>query len=131
MLPLPDINIVCWVLAHPSLESLEAVNDFNERVYGRMSMSRTDGPPEYIITRTRLRSPMYDGAIDPLLGALGVGSVDQWKAAGAAGLVVLRSTIMEPFLASRGAGPDHVTGFLAALRRACDDALPAGGTKGG
>jgi glutamate/tyrosine decarboxylase-like PLP-dependent enzyme len=130
MLPLPDINIVCWVLAHPSLGSLEAVNDFNERVYGRMSMSRADGSPEYIITRTRLRSPIYDGAIDPLLGALGVASVDQWKAAGAAGLVVLRSTIMEPFLASRGAGPDHVTGFLAALRRACDDALPAGGAKG-
>jgi glutamate/tyrosine decarboxylase-like PLP-dependent enzyme len=130
MLPLPDINIVCWVLAHPSLGSLEAVNEFNERVYGRMSMARPDGAPEYIITRTRLRSPMYDGAVDPVLHALGVASVAEWQAAGTAGLVVLRSTIMEPFLAARDAGPDHVTGFLAALRRACDDALAAGGTKG-
>jgi glutamate/tyrosine decarboxylase-like PLP-dependent enzyme len=130
MLPLPDINIVCWVLAHPSLGSLEAVNEFNERVYGRMSMARPDGAPEYIITRTRLCSPMYDGAVDPVLHALGVASVAEWQAAGTAGLVVLRSTIMEPFLAARDAGPDHVTGFLAALRRACDDALAAGGTKG-
>ncbi|HUF35410.1 MAG TPA: pyridoxal-dependent decarboxylase [Gemmatimonadales bacterium] len=127
MLPLPDINIVCWVLAHPSLRSLEELNAFNERVYTRMSLARVDGPPEYIITRTRLRSPMYDGAVDPILGALGVGGVEEWKAdVGADGLVVLRSTIMEPFLAAPGTGPDHVTGFVAALRRACDDALGTG-----
>ena len=123
MLPLPDINIVCWVLAHPALRSIEAVNQFNERVYTQMSMARPDGPPEYIVTRTRLRSPMYDGAIDPVLAELGVGSADEWRAGGGAGLVVLRSTIMEPFLAAAGPGPDHVGGFLGALRRACDAAL--------
>src|SRR6185312_16589833 len=57
LLPLPDINIVCYLLAHPALRSLRAINDFNERIYARMSLARTDGPPEYIITRTRLRSP--------------------------------------------------------------------------
>jgi len=121
MLPLPDINIVCWLVTHPGLDTIEGVNRFNERIYARMSMARADGPPEYIITRTRLRSPMYDGAIDPILRRLGVGTVDQWRAGGAAGLVVLRSTIMEPFLAAPG-GPDHVGGFVAALRRGCREA---------
>ncbi|HEU5041336.1 MAG TPA: pyridoxal-dependent decarboxylase, partial [Gemmatimonadales bacterium] len=122
MLPRPDINIVCWVMTHPALETIEAVNRLNERVYTRMSLARPDGAPEYIITRTRLRAPMYEGAIDPVLHDLGVGSVEEWRAGGAAGLVVLRSTIMEPFLAAPG-GPDHVSGFVAALRRACREAL--------
>jgi len=38
---------------------------------------------------------------------------------------VLRSTIMEPFLAAPG-GPDHVGGFVAALRRACHEARAEG-----
>lgn len=126
MLPVPDINIVCWLMTHPSLGDLEAVNRFNERLYTRMSLARPGGPPEYIITRTRLRAPMYEGAIEPILRALGVASVEQWREGGAAGLVVLRSTIMEPFLGASG-GPDHVAGFVAALRRACDDAVADGG----
>jgi len=126
VLPLPDINIVCYLLTHPSLTSLHAVNDFNERIYARMSLARSDGQPEYIITRTRLRSPAYDGAIDPILTALAVGSVEEWKAGGDEGLVVLRSTIMDPFLAAQPPAPDHVRGFVAALGRACSDALDAG-----
>jgi len=131
MLPVPDINIVCYVLCHLSLATLRAVNDFNERVYTRMSLARSDGRPEYIITRTRLRSPAYDGAIDPILAALAVGSVDEWKASGAEGLVVLRSTIMDPFLAAPSPAPDHVSGFLGALRRACGDVLADPASTGG
>jgi glutamate/tyrosine decarboxylase-like PLP-dependent enzyme len=123
MLPIPDINIVCYVLRHPRLTTLQAVNDFNERVYTGLSMARSDGRPEYIITRTRLRSPAYDGAIQPILAELSVASMEEWKASGAEGLVVLRSTIMDPFLAADPPAPDHVTGFLAALRRACAEAL--------
>jgi glutamate/tyrosine decarboxylase-like PLP-dependent enzyme len=123
MLPVPDINIVCYLLCHPTLTTLAAVNDFNERVYTRMSLARSDGRPDYIITRTRLRSPAYDGAVDPVLTALAVGSVDEWKSSGAEGLVVLRSTIMDPFLAEPPPAPDHISGFIGALRRACDDAL--------
>ncbi len=123
MLPMPDINIVCYLLCHPSLRSLPAVNQFNERVYTRMSLARSDGRPEYIITRTRLRSPAYDGAIEPILTAVAIGSLQEWKASGMEGLVVLRSTIMDPFLAAPPPAPDHVTGFLGALRKACDEAL--------
>ena len=123
MLPMPDINIVCYLICHPSLRSLPAVNQFNERVYTRMSLARSDGRPEYIITRTRLRSPAYDGAIEPIITAVAIGSVEEWKASSMEGLVVLRSTIMDPFLAAPPPAPDHVTGFLGALRKACDEAL--------
>ena len=122
VLPVPDINIVCYVLCHPSVPTLEGVNALNDAIYERMSLSRPDGAPEYIITRTRLGSPMYDGAIDPVLAQVGV-TPEIWKAHPAGGLVVLRSTIMEPFLAAPPPAPDHVAGFLAALRRACEEAL--------
>jgi glutamate/tyrosine decarboxylase-like PLP-dependent enzyme len=124
VLPVPDINIVCYVVCHPSLPTLEGVNALNDAIYGRMSLSRADGAAEYIITRTRLRSPMYDGAIDPVLAQVGV-TPEIWRARDTEGLVVLRSTIMEPFLAAPPPAPDHVTGFLAALRRACEEALGA------
>jgi glutamate/tyrosine decarboxylase-like PLP-dependent enzyme len=123
LLPVPDINIVCFLACHPELQTLAAVNAFNERVFGQMSLARRDGPPEYIITRTRLRSPMYDGAIDPLLCAVGVCSVSEWQASGSEGLVVLRSTVMDPFLEGRPPEMDHVAGYLAALRRACTAAM--------
>jgi glutamate/tyrosine decarboxylase-like PLP-dependent enzyme len=123
LLPVPDINIVCYVVCHPSLDSLESLNGFNERVYVQMSLARSDGAPEYIISRTRLHSPMYDSAIDPVLAALGVCSVEEWRASGEAGLVVLRSTVMDPFLAEPPPAPDHVAGYIAALGRACEAAL--------
>jgi tyrosine decarboxylase len=126
MLPLPDINIVCYLLCHPSLTTLRAVNEFNERVYTRLSMARSDQAPEYIITRTRLRSPAYDGAIDPILESLGIASVEEWKASGTEGLVVLRSTVMDPFFAAEAPAPDHIGGLLSALRRAGAAALSPG-----
>ena len=123
LLPVPDINIVCYVVAHASHRDLAALNAFNEWVFAEMSLARKDGAPEYIVTRTRLRSPMYDGAVAPLIEGLGVCSFDDWKASGSEGLVVLRSTVMDPFLDTPGSGPDHVAGYVAALRRACTAAL--------
>jgi len=123
LLPVPDINIVCYVVSHPSLDSLELLNAFNERVYVQMSLARSDGAPEYIISRTRLHSPMYDGAVDPILAALKICSVDEWKARGDEGLVVLRSTVMDPFLVAPPPAPGHVAGYIAALRRASHAAL--------
>ena len=122
MLPVPDINIVCWVLSHPSLRTLEANNAFNERVFARMSLARADGPPEYILTRTRLRSPAYDGCLDAMLGSLGVCSAEEWRES-PDGLVVLRSTVMDPFLTAPSPAPDHVAGFISALRRTCLECL--------
>jgi glutamate/tyrosine decarboxylase-like PLP-dependent enzyme len=123
LLPLPDINIVCYVVTHPSLGSLETLNAFNERLYVEMSLARPGGAPEYIISRTRLRSPMYDGAIDQLLAALDVCSAEEWRASGEEGLVVLRSTVMDPFLVASPPVPDHLAGYVAALKTACGAVL--------
>ena len=122
VLPEPDINIVCFIVRHPQLSTLTGLNALNEAVYARMSHTRDNQPPEYIITRTRLRTPMYDGAIAPILAALGSGTVEEW-ASDSDGLVVLRSTVMDPFLASPTGGVDHVAGFVAALGRACAGAF--------
>ena len=70
-----------------------------------------------------MRSPAYDGAIGPILDSLGVASLEEWKASGTDGLVVLRSTVMDPFLAAESAASDHIGGLLGALRRAGAAAL--------
>ncbi|MBX6364941.1 MAG: decarboxylase [Gemmatimonadetes bacterium] len=123
LLPEPDINIVCYIVTHPALEGLAAVNALNEGIYARMSLAEPGATPEYILTRTRFQTPMYDGAVRPLLERLGI-PLEEWVASGPAGLVVLRSTVMDPFLAEPG-GADHVAGYLAALRRAAEAALAA------
>jgi len=125
VLSVPDINIVTYLVHHPSLRSLDTVNRFNERVYQELSLNRPGGPPDYIITRTRFQSPMYDGAIDPVLERLGVVPVEEWKRSGSAGLVVLRMTVMDPFLTAPPPAPDHVRGFIAALHHASGVALAA------
>ena len=126
VLPEPDINIVCFVVRHASARTLASLNVLNEAIYRRMSLNAETASPEYIITRTRFRTPMYDGAIEPILEALGAGTMEEWKAAGSGGLVVLRSTVMDPFLAAPGHGTDHVTGFVAALGRAAQLAVAEG-----
>jgi glutamate/tyrosine decarboxylase-like PLP-dependent enzyme len=123
-LPEPDINIVCYVVTHPTADSLERLNELNEGIYERMSLTRPGAAPDYIITRTRFQTPMYDGAVDPILQRLGIGQAE-WHASGAAGLVVLRSTVMDPFLADPPPAPDHITGFVRALALAAAGSLEA------
>lgn len=123
LLPEPDINIVCYVLHHESLATLVALNEFNERVYAALSLSSPGANPAYIITRTRFQSPMYDGAVDPIVEQLGVCTADEWKASKAEGLVVLRSTVMDPFSITLPPAPDHVSGLVVALKHACAAAL--------
>jgi len=128
MLPEPDLNIVCFVMTHPALLDLEGVNRLNEGVYRQMSLGGSDQLPDYMITRTRLAHPNYDGAVPSLLAAVGLGGTKDWEH-GTEGLVVLRSTVMDPFLTGESGGTDHVAGYVAALRRACvaamDEAAPA------
>ncbi|HEX5817274.1 MAG TPA: hypothetical protein VFY20_00250, partial [Gemmatimonadales bacterium] len=121
-LPVPDINVVCFTATHPSITTLAELNRFNEAVYRQLSLNKPGGDPEYIVTRTRVMSPHYDGAIDPVLQELGVATRETWRR-DPGGLVVLRATVMDPFLAERKPATDHVTGFVAALRRACEAAL--------
>jgi len=118
MLPLPDINIVNFTVCAPGHETLAQVNAFNERLYRHLSGSPGSVPPPYFVTRTRLTSPTYDGAVGALLEALDVGSMDQWRAE-PEGLVVLRMTVMDPWHADPPPAPDHVAGFVAHLAELC------------
>ncbi|HEU5359479.1 MAG TPA: pyridoxal-dependent decarboxylase [Gemmatimonadales bacterium] len=121
-LPRPDLSIVCFALTHPDIGSLVELNALNEGIYERLSIQPGRPAPDYMLTRTRLQAPMYEGAVDAVLGELGVCTVDDWRAAGAEGLVVLRTTVMDPFLAEAG-GVDHVAGLIAAVRRAAAEAV--------
>ena len=125
VLPEPDINIVCYVLHHPSLHTLADVNAFNERIYSMMSLSTPGAAPAYIITRTRFQTPMYDGAVDPILSKLGVCTPEEWRQHAGEGLIVLRSTVMDPFAITLPPAPDHITGFVRELQRVCGLALTA------
>ena len=40
LLPEPDINIVCYVVTRPDARGLEALNELNEGIYERMSITR-------------------------------------------------------------------------------------------
>jgi hypothetical protein len=112
-LPRPDLNIVCFLLHHPSLTSLSELNALNEAIYRELSPGAREAAP-YMITRTRLTSPVYDGAINPLLSSLGAEG-ESFRSNIGEGLTVLRATVMNPF--SADGNPDHLLGLAYELRR--------------
>lgn len=122
LLPKPDLNIVCFAVSHPSLETLEEINAFADRVYGAMSISagRVARELEYFVTKTVLRAAEYGHAADPLVEALGFTHDDYLRAGG---LGVIRCTVMDPFLASRRGRVDYVGGFAETLRRVLEGVL--------
>lgn len=122
-LPEPDLNLVTWVVTHPDFTSLRAVNALNEGIYRRMRPD-AEREPDYMLTRTRLRSPGCDGIAGPLLAELGV-PVGDWAEQG---LVVLRSTVMDPFFAAGPPTPDHLGGLVRAVARAAAEALGTAGS---
>jgi len=115
LLPSPDLNIVCFAIGHPDLETLEATNAFIDRLYGAMSL-QSDGPqrrvPEYFVTKTVLRCAEYGDSIHPLAERLGFAPAD---CESAGGLSVLRCTAMDPFVASRRGEVDFTEGFATYL----------------
>jgi glutamate/tyrosine decarboxylase-like PLP-dependent enzyme len=119
-LPEPDLNIVCFFLYHEKIDSLPLVNDLNEAIYAELSPGG-EVPPDYMITRTRLTSPAYDGAVAPLLAYLDSDAEKYWAIHPGEGLVVLRATVMNPF--SSDTRQNHVEGLVLALRKAADRAL--------
>jgi glutamate/tyrosine decarboxylase-like PLP-dependent enzyme len=120
--PNPDLNIVCFAIGHPRLDTLAAVNAFAERIYTRFSVfgGRPASQVEYFVTKTTLRASEYGRAALPIVLGLGF-STDDYLAEG--GVSVMRCTVMDPFLASRRGKVDFVEGFAGALRRAMDEAL--------
>jgi len=51
--------------------------------------------------------------------------VEEWQASGTEGLVVLRCTVMDPFLGDDGA-PRHIEGFIETVRREAQRVLEEG-----
>lgn len=113
-LPEPDINIVCFLVDHPSLSSVSAINRLNEMIYRKLSPA-AETPAPYIITRTKLSSPAYEGAIEPLLTSLGKDATFD-RQVDAEELTVLRATVMNPF--SLSDKPNHMSGLADAVRTA-------------
>jgi len=111
-LPAPDLNIVCFLLHHPELSTLSELNALNEMIYRELSPAAEMTAP-YMITRTMLTSPAYDGAIRPLLSSFGRHG-ESYQEAIAEGLTVLRVTVMNPF--SVEATPDYLFGLTDAIR---------------
>ena len=112
-LPAPDINIVCFLVTHPALTSVEEINALNESIYAELSPARGKCA-EYMISRTRLTSPSYDGVVQPLFNQLGADAKSYWETKGEEGIVVLRATVMNPF--ADATRPDYIAGLAAAIR---------------
>jgi hypothetical protein len=81
-------------------------------IYRQLSPGADMSAP-YMITRTRLTSPIYDGAIRPLLASLGEAG-DAYVTDIAQGLTVLRATVMNPF--STDCSSEHLLGLTDAVR---------------
>ena len=111
-LPEPDLNIVCFLLQHSSLTTISDLNALNEAIYRGLSPNAQMSAP-YMITRTKLTPPTYDGAIAPLLSQLGE-EARLYEGDIKEGLTVLRVTVMNPF-ADEGE-PDHLLGLTGVIR---------------
>ena len=121
-LPAPDLNLVCFAVGHPSLESLEETNAFVDRIYRAMSVSdaRAARTLDYFVTKTELRQPEYGESAVPLVEALGF-TRDDYLRAGA--VAVIRCTVMDQHLASGRGKVDYVSGFSLALKRVFAEVL--------
>jgi hypothetical protein len=121
-LPEPDLNIVCFGIAHPRLDSLAAANRFVSRLHGRMSTAagRPSRELDYLVTRTVLRAEEYGPTPLPLVEALGFQAGEYYQEGGVA---VLRCTVMDPFLGEPQGKTDYVEGFAKTLAAEMERAL--------
>ena len=123
-LPQPDLNIVSFAVRHPEMGTLAEANEFVDRVYRAMSVGddRRARQLDYFVTKTVLRAEEYGRSAVPLVEALGF-SEAEYREAG--GLGVIRCTVMDPFLATRRGGVDHVEGFVRTVRRVLEEVRTA------
>ncbi len=121
-LPEPDLNIVCFGVAHRRFPSLDAANEFIAGVHRRMSVvpGRSPREVEFVVTRTVLRSSEYGEAPLPLVELLGWRRDDYLRAGGVA---VLRCTVMDPFVGDPRGRTDYVEAFAAELGRVFEETL--------
>ncbi len=120
-LPTPDINIVCFAVGHPALETLEDTNELVEQLYQALSVGHGRGTrPDYFATKTVLRVGEYGDSALPLVRRLGF-DADDYRQAG--GLSVLRCTVMDPYLGGGADRVDYIDGFCRFLRQVMEEEL--------
>lgn len=122
LLPEPDLNIVCFAVNHPKLETLAQTNQLVTRVHQRMSIGEQRAPREvdFFLTRTTLRAGEYGDSVVPLVERLGF---DRSAYRDVGGVAVLRCTVMDPFLGQPQGHVDFVEGFACCLRQVLDSSL--------
>lgn len=108
-----------WTVRHPSSTTLREVNALNEAIAERVRAGGEREPP-CLPTRTRFASPGCDGIVGPLLEELRVGA-GEWPAEE---LVVLRSTILDPYFMAGPPMPDHLHGLVWAVREVAEAEYP-------
>jgi glutamate/tyrosine decarboxylase-like PLP-dependent enzyme len=123
-LPPPDLNLVCFAVGHPALETLEQTNAFVDRIHRALSVGggKSLHKPDFYVTRTVLRASEYGRAAEATVRGLGFTRADYERAGG---LTVLRCTVMNPFLASRRGKVDFIQGFTRTLAEVMASALQA------
>jgi hypothetical protein len=111
LLPVPDLNVVCFALSHPGFDTLEEDNAFVSGLYEALSFGagRKHEAPEYIVSQTVLRPSLYGDAVLPIVEQLGFSKADALRAGG---VHLLRCTVMHPFHAEARPEPDHLQGFV-------------------
>jgi glutamate/tyrosine decarboxylase-like PLP-dependent enzyme len=121
LLPESDLNIVCFSVTGPGLDTLERTNAFVDRVYERFTPNTPEGRANgFFLSRTSLRAHEYGDAALPTVAALGFTAQD-YRRAGE--VTVLRSTVMKPFPEPARGKPHLVDQFIAALKRTLGQAL--------
>lgn len=81
-LPAPDLNIVCFLVMPLGEAALHEINALNEGIYHSLSVQHPYDTPDYVISRTVLRSPVYRGVVQPLLGRIDRRLLDEWPEEG-------------------------------------------------
>ncbi|NTU78673.1 MAG: hypothetical protein HGA45_04595 [Chloroflexales bacterium] len=126
----PDTNIVCFVAVPmawrearlaPTDMPLRWINELNRRIHDDLDipqLSRGTQMPyvkEYFVSNTTFEKGQYTSqSIEPVLRSIGVSSHEY----NAHGLVVLRSTVMNPLhYTAQAEGIDYLAGFVRHLHK--------------
>jgi glutamate/tyrosine decarboxylase-like PLP-dependent enzyme len=130
----PDTNVLCFIARPMSWKdgkldvvdtSLKQLNAFNERIQAELDIPQGERgrcmpySKEFFAASTRFKREMYSySSLKPILGALGVDE----KSYNEEGLVVLRSTVMNPlYSTAEGEGMDYLRMFVLHLHRVARD----------
>ena len=126
----PDTNIVCFVCAPMQWQGstlaakpvpLQTMNDLNKRIHGELDIPKarrgmqTPYAKEYFVSNTKFERSQYSSdSLAALLAQLHISAEDY----DAHGLIVLRSTVMNPLYdTARAEGTDYLAGFVQHLHR--------------